>query len=101
MPSSIYLHPARLSVQSLSSLAKRFSTARFLYNLPASLSQPARRVMEQPVEAKVFPEAKVAAVDHLDVAADAHVDVEPEVAVAIVVPVARKELRFLLLRSSH
>jgi hypothetical protein len=53
--------------------------------LPASLSQPARRVKELPVEVREFLEVKVVVVDQLAVDVAEAVDVEPEVAVATVV----------------
>ena len=69
----------------LNSPARRFSIARSLFSLPASLSQLARRARVLQAEVKVFLEAKVAVVDHLvvDVAEDAVV--EDEVAVPLAV----------------
>jgi hypothetical protein len=78
MPSSISLHQLRLSVPSLSFLARRSLIVRSLFNLLASLSQPARRVKVLLVEEREFLEVKEVAVDHLAV------DVVEDVAVEAV-----------------
>jgi predicted membrane chloride channel (bestrophin family) len=83
----------------LNSQARRFLTARSLFNLLVSPRQLARRVKVLPVEVKEFPEAKVVVVDHLAEAVAEVVDVQPEVDVALVVPRVRKVLRFHHLRS--
>jgi hypothetical protein len=85
MLSSTFQPQARLSVLLLSSQARRSWTARSLFNLPASLSQPARRVKELPVEVREFLEARVVVVDQLAVDVAEAADVELEVAVATVV----------------
>ena len=85
MPSLTSLHPARLNVPSLSSPERKSSTARSPSNLPASLSQPARRPKVLPAEVRALLEARAVVVDHLAVDVVADVAVEDEVAVLLVV----------------
>lgn len=87
MPLSTFQHQLRLSGPLLSSLERRSLSARSLSNLPASLSQLARRALP-PVEVRELQVEKVVrvlAVDHrvADVAED--VDVEAAVVVQDVV----------------
>jgi hypothetical protein len=61
MPSSTFLPQARLSVPLLSSLERRFLSARSRSSLLASLRQMPRRAMQ--LKERLVPEAKVVAAD--------------------------------------
>jgi hypothetical protein len=66
-PLSISLLQVRQSVPLLNSRARRFLTARSLFNSPASQSQLGRRLRELLVEVRVLPAVKADVVDNLAV----------------------------------
>ena len=70
---------SRLSVLLLSFLERRSSNARSLFNLPASLSQLARRLRVLSVETREDPVVKVADADKLVVDEDVAVVVQAAV----------------------